>query len=209
MPATPVWLAALEAALNRSIDTSPQAAAAARRLNGTALDIEVAAWWRIRAAVAGNRLMLLAADEVPAAGETPANAVIRGSLLALAALLKGGAAEGRRPGVDIRGDAEIAGRYRELFAMARPDWEEELSRLLGDLPARRVSSLAESAVSWLRRAGRTAGENIAEYLQEESRDLVNRTELEEFLSGVDRVREAADRVEARLVRLEQRLRDSA
>lgn len=209
MPATPVWLAAVEATLNRSIGTSAQAAATARGLNDTALDIEVASLWRIRAAVSGNRLMLLAADAEPAAGEAPANAVIRGSLLALTALLKGGVAEGRRPGVDIRGDAEIAGRYRELFAMARPDWEEELSRVLGDLPARRVSDLAQGAVSWLRRAGRTAGENIAEYLQEESRDLVNRTELEEFLSGVDRVREAADRVEARLARLERRLRDSA
>ena len=50
-----------------------------------------------------------------------------------------------------------------------------------------------------------AGENIAEYLQEEGRDLVNRTELEEFLPGVDELRDTADRVEARLGRLEARL----
>ena len=56
---------------------------------------------------------------------------------------------------------------------------------------------------------RTAGENIAEYLQEESRDLVNKTELEEFLQGVDMLRETADRVEARIARLEQRLKGSA
>ena len=40
-----------------------------------------------------------------------------------------------------------------------------------------------------RRARRTIGENIAEYLQEEGRDLVNKTELEEFLRGVDELRE--------------------
>jgi ubiquinone biosynthesis protein UbiJ len=64
-------------------------------------------------------------------------------------------------------------------------------------------------VAWARKVQRTVGENVAEYLQEESRDLVNKPELEEFLRGVDALRETADRVEARLVRLEQRLKGSA
>ena len=51
----------------------------------------------------------------------------------------------------------------------------------------------------------TAGANVAEYLQEESRDLVNRTELDEFLRGVDTLRETADRIAVRLSALEQRL----
>ena len=59
-------------------------------------------------------------------------------------------------------------------------------------------------VAWARKARRTAGENVAEYLQEESRDLVSKPELDEFLQGVDALRETADRVEARLARLEQR-----
>jgi len=50
---------------------------------------------------------------------------------------------------------------------------------------------------------------IAEYLQEEGRDLVNKTELEEFLRGVDELRETADRIEARLGRLEQRVKGPA
>ncbi len=93
--------------------------------------------------------------------------------------------------------------------LARPDPEEELSRWMGDLPARRLSLFAQRALAFARRARRTAGENIAEYLQEEGRDLVNKTELEEFLRGVDELRETADRVEARLARLEQRLKGAA
>ena len=106
--------------------------------------------------------------------------------------------------VQIRGDAEIANSYRDLFAAARPDLEEELSRLVGDMPARRLSQIAKSVRSWARRTRRTAGENIAEYLQEEGRDLVTRTELEEFLRGVDSAREAVDRIEARRSRIERR-----
>jgi ubiquinone biosynthesis protein UbiJ len=46
---------------------------------------------------------------------------------------------------------------------------------------------------------------LSEYLQEESRDLVSKPELEEFLVEVDQLRETADRVEARIARLERRL----
>ena len=122
-------------------------------------------------------------------------------------MLKGGASSAQaRTSVQIRGDAEIANSYRELFTAARPDLEEELSRWVGDMPARHLSQLAKSVRAWARRARRTAGENIAEYLQEEGRDLVTKTEMEEFLSGVDGVRDGVERLEARLRSVEQRLK---
>src|SRR5258706_8427642 len=197
MTATAAWLASAEALLNRCIDSSAQAAAVARRLQGTSLQVDIEGITRIRASAHQGRLALLAGDD------SAADAVISGSLPALLQLFKG---ESGRPAAQIRGDAEIANRYRELFRLARPDPEEELSRWIGDFPARRVSLFARRAFAFVRRARRTAGENIAEYLQEEGRDLVNRTELDEFLHGVDSLRETADRIEARLVRLEQRLK---
>jgi ubiquinone biosynthesis accessory factor UbiJ len=204
MPATAAWLASVEALLNRCIDSSAQAAALARRLQGTSLQIDIDGITRIRASAHQGRLALLAADD------SAADATISGSLPALLQLLKGGAnREPGRPAAQIRGDAEIANRYRELFVLARPDPEEELSRWIGDFPARRLSQLAERALERARHARRTAGENIAEYLQEEGRDLVNKTELEEFLRGVDELRETADRIEARLGRLEARLNGAA
>jgi ubiquinone biosynthesis accessory factor UbiJ len=204
MPATAVWLASAEALLNRCINASAQAAALARRLQGTSLQVDIDGVARVRASARGGRLMLSAGED------SAADAVISGTVPALLRLVKGGAS--RQPGTtaaQIRGDAEIANRYRELFMLARPDPEEELSRWIGDFPARRVSQFAQRALAFARRARRTAGENIAEYLQEESRDLVNRTELEEFLRNVDELRETADRVEARLGRLEARLESGA
>ena len=71
----------------------------------------------MRAAVSAGRLALAGGDGAPA------DAVISGSPLALLELLAGGArregsaapdADARRCG--SRGDAEIAARYRELFA---------------------------------------------------------------------------------------------
>jgi ubiquinone biosynthesis protein UbiJ len=208
MPSTPPWLAAAEAMINRSIEASSQAAELARRLDSSSLQLDVEGWTKVRAAVHGGRLSLAAADEAPADAGT-AHAVISGSIWALGSMLRGArpAAAEERAAVTVRGDAEIANLYRQLFLAARPDPEEELSRWIGDAPARTVSRLAAGVIGWARRTQRVFGENVAEYLQEESRDLVTKTEVEEFLEGVDQVREAADRVAARLQVLQHRLRD--
>lgn len=212
MTATPAWLAAFEALLNRGVQASMQATALARRLGGTALRLDIEGMASIRISVLGGRLSLTGAGPLDSqAGEPGAHAVadasIAGSPLALLRLAGGSASRGA--GVSVSGDAEIANSYRELLALARPDFEEELSRLVGDVPARALSQFAAKTVEWAVRARRTAGENIAEYLQEESRDLVNKPELDEFLQGVDLVRETADRVDARIARLEQRLKGRA
>lgn len=211
MPATPAWLAAIEAVLNRGIGQSLRAAGVAAQLDGTSLDLEVRGILRIRVAVAAGRLALLKRAET-GAQDMRADALVSGSAVALMELFAGrlrkaAARNGER--VDIRGDAEIAARYRELLALSRPDWEEELSRVVGDLPARRLSLAAQSAVSWLRKSARTTARNLAEYLQEESRDLVSAPELEEFVADVDTLRETADRVEARLRRIERKLEGTA
>jgi ubiquinone biosynthesis accessory factor UbiJ len=200
MPATPAWLASAEALLNRGIDASTRAATLAQRLEGTSLQVDIEGITRLRVATVGGRLALMTADEVEA------DATISGTPPALLQLFQGGTNRvGGRPAALIRGNAEIANLYRELFVLARPDPEEELSRWLGDFAARRLSQFARRAIEAARHARRTAGENIAEYLQEEGRDLVNKTELEEFLRHVDALRETADRIEARLALVERRL----
>jgi ubiquinone biosynthesis protein UbiJ len=202
MPATPAWLASAEAVLNRNIAASSRAAALAKRLEGASLQVDVAGITRVRTTCFGGRAALLAGDD------SPADAVISGSAPALLQMFKVGSPSAEiRTSVQIRGDAEIASLYRDLFAAARPDLEEELSRWVGDMPARHLSLLAKSVRTWARRARRTAGENIAEYLQEEGRDLVTKTEMEEFLRGVDGVRESIDRIEARLILLERRAKN--
>jgi len=221
MAATPAWLAAVEALLNRGVDASMQATALARRLGGTTLLLNIEGMASIRIGVVRGRLSLTGAGSSldPEACE-PADATVSGSPVALLRLAgaTGGRADmpraalrvpGRGAGAVVSGDPEIANAYRDLIALARPDFEEELSRLVGDVAARALSQFAMKTVEWVRRTRRTAGENIAEYLQEESRDLVNKPELDEFLQGVDTLRETADRVDARIARLEQRLKGSA
>jgi ubiquinone biosynthesis protein UbiJ len=200
MPATPAWLAPLETMLNRNIAAEARSVALIRRLDGKSLQLDINGITRVRALVQGGRLALLAGDN------SPADAVIAGSAPALLMMMTGMAKRvaGDRS-VHIRGDAEVADLYRELLTLSRPDFEEEAARFVGDMPARRLSNLARQTFGWMRRTGRSVGANMAEYLLEESRDLVNKTELDEFLRGVDDLREATDRLDERIRRLDRRL----
>jgi len=212
MPATPAWLASIEAMLNRNIDAQSAASELVRRrLEGKSLQVDVEGLLRLRADACAGRLLLgQVAESSAAAGDGAADAVISGSPSALLQLLNGG---GRRTAASaagvasaqVRGDAEVAAAFRDLLSLARPDLEEELSRWIGDLPARRIGLLVRETLAWSRRFARSFGQNLAEYLQEESRDLVSKPELDEFLRGVDELREASDRADARLKRLELRL----
>jgi ubiquinone biosynthesis protein UbiJ len=124
------------------------------------------------------------------------------ALLALAGPQGEGALRGG--GVRIEGDAEVAQKFRELLTEARPDVEEELARVVGDVAARQMANVARGLFDWGRQASRSLTGSVVEFLQEEGRDLPTGVEVDEFLEGVDRLRDDADRLETRLSRLETR-----
>ncbi|MGD8408385.1 MAG: sterol-binding protein, partial [Thiohalophilus sp.] len=57
---------------------------------------------------------------------------------------------------------------------------------------------------WSRQARRALGNNLAEYLQHESRDLALREDVEMFGREVDRLRDDSARLESRLAILQQK-----
>ena len=77
-----------------------------------------------------------------------------------------------------------------------------VARVLGDVAARQVANIARGFLDWGRKASGSLATNVVEFLQEEGRDVPTRVEVEEFLEGVDRLRDDAERLEARLARLE-------
>jgi len=129
---------------------------------------------------------------------------LTGGPLAMLALVGASALPTLQRGhVAISGDAEIAGKFRELLELLRPDFEEELSLLIGDVPAHQLARLMRASGAWGVQAAGTALSNLAEYFAHESADLVSRNEGEVFLRGVDALREGVDRAQARLERLER------
>jgi ubiquinone biosynthesis protein UbiJ len=192
----------IESLLNRNVAGSSQARGLVERLAGRSLEVRVTPTpVRIRFRVADGRVT------VGPGGEGEPDAVIEGTPLSLAALAGPEPEDRIRQGVvRISGDAETAQSFQKLFKAARPDFEEELSRLVGDVAAHHVANAARDAFAFGRRALETFARNMGEYLTEESRDLPARPEIEAWTGEVDRLREDADRLEARIVLLERRRR---
>ena len=195
----PELLRPLERALNRQIAASGRARALLAELDGRSMELRFAATpFRVRLAATADALSVR-----PAADE-PADAVIEGTPLSFLRLATGETTQSiRAGGMDVRGDAEIAEGFRRLLDAARPDLEEELSRVTGDVAAHYLAGFARDALDFGRRAGDAFARNLGEYLTEESRDLPVRLEVEEFLAGVDRLREAVDRLETRIAAAER------
>ena len=191
---TPDLLRPIEDMLNRRIAGSGRARAMVAGLAGRSLELRFAATpFRLRIAATADALSVR-----PAAGES-ADAVIEGTPLSFLRLATGDAAKSiRAGGMDVRGDAEIAEGFRRLLEVARPDIEEEISRFTGDAAAHYLAGAARHAADFARRAGDSFARSTSEYLTEESRDLPVRLEVEEYLEGVDRLREAVDRLETRI-----------
>jgi ubiquinone biosynthesis accessory factor UbiJ len=188
-----MMLTTLENVLNRGLPRSPRARQLCSELDGKRLALDVRGVARILVRSSGV-VLHLEQDALAAA-----DAEVSGSPLSLLALA-GPSPETvlQKGAVEIRGDADIARKYRELAHLLMPDLEEELSLAIGDVPAHQVGRLARTVIGWSRHAAATAARNVAEYLGHERADLVPRAEADQFTSGVDRLREDVDRLEARI-----------
>jgi ubiquinone biosynthesis accessory factor UbiJ len=190
---------AIENLLNRNLPRSPRAQEVCAALAGKRVRIEARGLgWVLVAECLPTSIRLNKSGD-----ETPADAEISGSLMSLAALAGSHPEEVIRRGeVTIRGDAELAQKFRELAMLLRPDVEEELSKLIGDTPAHQALRLVRTVTGFGRRAASTGVRNMAEYLAHEKRDLVSRPEAEDFYRSVEKLRDDVERLEARTRLLE-------
>ena len=191
-------LTTLANVLNRGLPRSPRARQLCAELAGRSIALVIPGIARLRVASNGQTLSVTR-------DEAPADATLSGGALSLRALSgESGQAAVQRGDVAISGATEVAAAFRELAQLLRPDIEEELSLLIGDVPAHQLARLARLAAGFGRRAADTTLQNLAEYLGHERADLVSRNEGEQFLRGVDALREGVDRLQARLDLLERR-----
>lgn len=136
---------------------------------------------------------------VSAEREVPPDTTITGTPGALLAM---SVPEWRAPGsgVTIEGDAGTAQALEKLFRQLDPDWETLLTRHLGEVVGHQLWRLINDAAGLGRHGARTAGDQVARYLREESGLLVTAEEVDAFTREVDELREAVDRLQSRLKR---------
>ena len=109
------------------------------------------------------------------------------------------------PDLLIEGDMALVHGLRTIMGRVDIDWEEVLSRYVGDAISHQLGNLSRGMTRWGRQAGSTLMQDLAEYLTEEGRYTPQRDELDVFSAAVDRLRDDAERLQQRVRRLEDGL----
>ena len=110
-----------------------------------------------------------------------------------------------RSRVVVRGDAELGQAFQKILSELDLDWEELLSRRIGDTPARKVGNALRGLADWAEKSADLTRENAADYLAEEKRLLVAAPAMQRFDEALDQTRADVDRLTRRVEKLKHAL----
>lgn len=190
----------LQAALNRYLALDPESAARLARLEGKVVAIEL-----LGAGITMQLLFLNASIRLQWEEELPADTYIKGTPLTL---LRMSLTEGDRKhffadDVSITGNLDLGQAVIDLFDHLEIDWEEYLSRVVGDIPAHQVGQWARRLNKLKQRTRSIFLQNTNEYVHEEAELFPAREEISDFFHDVDSLRMDVDRMDARIAMLKK------
>jgi len=107
--------------------------------------------------------------------------------------------------VIIEGNMHLSEQFSDVLSGVDLDWEEWLSHLAGDLVAHKTGEVSRKTATWLTETKATMQMNVSEYLQEESRLVPAEAEVAYYMDQVDNLRADADRLEAKVKRLQKKI----
>ena len=195
-PLPALMAAGLEAAINRVLAMDPDATGRFGRLEGKLLQVDLDGL--------GISLFLsfaFGSVEVSVTAPGEPDTRLSGTPVALFLMVAPDAVgDWGLPGsgVRIEGDANLARDIGKLFGALDPDWQAPMNALLGDtLGPQLASSLRQGAES-LRDALTTLSGQAKAYRESGGGPLVGRGEVDAFNRDVDRLRDAVERMEARV-----------
>jgi len=134
------------------------------------------------------------------------DATIHGSPMALMQLSRSDNAGETmlKSNVEIEGDMRVAEKFSAILRDVDIDWEELLSKLVGDIIAHQAGQVTREITGWFKDSGESIKQNTAEYLTEESKLIPAETEITQFMDQVDDLRMDVDRLEARIKLLQSK-----
>ncbi|HEY5700617.1 MAG TPA: SCP2 sterol-binding domain-containing protein [Gammaproteobacteria bacterium] len=104
--------------------------------------------------------------------------------------------------VRITGDLAVLESLKSAFQRLDVDFEELLSRYVGDVAAHEIGRFAQVFQAWSRRTRETLLADTGEFLVEELRISPPAIELEDFAADVNRLRDDVERLEKRVARIQ-------
>lgn len=195
---TGILYASMESVFNGLLRYDPETRAALAELAGRSIAIEVT-----DLSQSLHLLPVLDGLKFSQSGPVSSDVTIRGHATALLGMLRQRVDNGNTAGqVEIKGDIHLAQRLQAILREMNIDWEEFLSRYLGDTAAHKIGRLGRDMRTYLGESLLALGMDISEYLRYERRWLPARIEVDNFLQDVDHIRDDVERAQQRLARLE-------
>jgi len=189
---------ALEAALNRAVALDPDTRMVLASMDGRRISLTLdSPPLALQIGVHGGYLQV-----GPPLRE--ADLAVRGTVGGLLGQLPffAGTTRGRPHGrLHVSGDAELARRLQQLAAGFDPDWQQPFVAAFGEVLGVQLANAAAAALRDARGMAEGLARSGAEYVTEESRDVVARAELAAFNDDVDALRDDVERIAARVARL--------
>jgi ubiquinone biosynthesis protein UbiJ len=191
---------ALETALNHTLSLDPDTQQKLAALEGRSIQLHLRGPELVLRVTVEDRRLQVGPPQDDSQLRVAASPA---SLLAMA-LRRGD--EGVSPGkVEIAGDADLARRLEKLASAFAPDFEEAFARSFGDVLGVPLARAIARGLRHARESARHFTEDGADWLRDEARLTPAMGEVDDFLDGVDGLRERTERLEARLARLRQRM----
>ena len=190
---------ALEAALNRALALDGDARADLRMLDGRSVALTLdAPPLALRVTVDGEALRV-----GPVGDADRADLSVRSTLGGLLRQLPMLRRDDTPPVGQLRieGDAELARRLQRMAERFDPDWSRPFATVFGDVLGMQIANWIGLALRNARGMGTELAASAADYLVEESRDVLGRAELDAFHDDVDAIRDDVERLAARVARL--------
>ena len=181
-------------ALNHLLDSEPWARERLAPFGGETVALVASPFPQLRLSILADGRVAPAADDAL----EPSLTLALGTN-ALAALARG--EEHLMRAVEVTGNARLASEVMLLVRHLRWDPEEDLSRLVGDVAARRILALARGFVGWQADTAQRLAQSLIEYAVEEKRIVVPRPDLEPLAAGIASLRDAIERLEKRIERI--------
>jgi ubiquinone biosynthesis protein UbiJ len=103
--------------------------------------------------------------------------------------------------IKINGDPHFAQQLQMILTGLSIDWEEQLSKFIGDNAAHQMGRFGKGLQEWLKDTRAALRTDTKEYLQQETQQLPERHEINNFLNEVDKLRNDVERLAVRIKKL--------
>lgn len=103
--------------------------------------------------------------------------------------------------VTIVGDTHLASEFAKVLANMQWDYEDDLSRVIGDVPAHQATTFAKNTIHTIQDTTQNLAEMLVEYWQEEKPLIAKKFAVEKFNAEVDTLRADVARLEKKLKKL--------